>query len=133
MKARIFNSIVAPMLSECSYREFRYELNKFGLTYKDTSCTVGHAVPSCKGGPDIGANLFAQFEQDNFKLGRKIVHKKELHQIHFQAWKKGLKSLYYCRSQSIQRAENVNNGLSTATAITKTKEDQDSEECLSCQ
>ena len=39
------------------------------------------------------------------------VHKKELHQIHFQAWKKGLKSLYYCRSKSIQRAENVNNGL----------------------
>ena len=36
------------------------------------------------------------------------VHKKELHQIHFQAWKKGLKSLYYCRSKSIQRAENVN-------------------------
>ena len=36
------------------------------------------------------------------------IHKKELHQIHFQAWKKGLKSLYYCRSKSIQRAENVN-------------------------
>jgi ribonucleoside-diphosphate reductase alpha chain len=61
------------------------------------------------------------------------VHKKELHQIHFQAWKKGLKSLYYCRSKSIQRAENVNNGLSTETTITGTQEDQDSEECLSCQ
>ena len=61
------------------------------------------------------------------------VHKKELHQIHFQAWKKGLKSLYYCRSKSIQRAENVNSGLSTVTTIAGTKEDQDSEECLSCQ
>jgi len=61
------------------------------------------------------------------------VHKKELHQIHFQAWKKGLKSLYYCRSKSIQRAENINRGLSTEAAITKTKEDQDNEECLSCQ
>ena len=61
------------------------------------------------------------------------VHKKELHQIHFQAWKKGLKSLYYCRSKSIQRAENVNNGLSTQTTIAGTKEDQDNEECLSCQ
>ena len=61
------------------------------------------------------------------------VHKKELHQIHLQAWKKGLKSLYYCRSKSIQRAENVNNGLSTETTITGTQEDQDSEECLSCQ
>ena len=61
------------------------------------------------------------------------VHKKELHQVHFQAWKKGLKSLYYCRSKSIQRAENINKGLSTGAAITKTKEDQDNEECLSCQ
>jgi len=61
------------------------------------------------------------------------VHKKELHQIHFQAWKKGLKSLYYCRSKSIQRAENVNNELSTETTIAGTKEDQDNEECLSCQ
>jgi len=61
------------------------------------------------------------------------VHKKELHQIHFQAWKKGLKSLYYCRSKSIQRAENVNNGLLTGATIIETKEDQDNEECLSCQ
>ncbi len=33
------------------------------------------------------------------------VNKRDLHQIHFQAWKKGVKSLYYCRSMSIQRAE----------------------------
>jgi len=58
------------------------------------------------------------------------VHKKELHQVHFQAWKKGLKSLYYCRSKSIQRAENVNNGLSTNLKINQSKDDQ---ECLSCQ
>jgi len=25
------------------------------------------------------------------------VHKRDLHKIHFEAWKKGLKSLYYCR------------------------------------
>ena len=61
------------------------------------------------------------------------VHKKELHQIHFQAWKKGLKSLYYCRSKSIQRAENVNNGLSTVVLKNKEKEDNNYEECLSCQ
>jgi ribonucleoside-diphosphate reductase alpha chain len=35
------------------------------------------------------------------------VHKRDLHQLHFQAWKKGVKSLYYCRSKSIQRAEVV--------------------------
>ncbi len=61
------------------------------------------------------------------------VHKKELHQIHFQAWKKGLKSLYYCRSKSIQRAENINKGLSTTATIKESKETQDYEECLSCQ
>jgi len=33
------------------------------------------------------------------------VNKRELHQLHFQAWKQGVKSLYYCRSLSIQRAE----------------------------
>lgn len=33
------------------------------------------------------------------------VHKRDLHMIHWEAWKKGIKSLYYCRSKSIQRAE----------------------------
>lgn len=33
------------------------------------------------------------------------VHKRDLHRIHWEAWKKGVKSLYYCRSKSIQRAE----------------------------
>lgn len=66
------------------------------------------------------------------------VHKKELHQIHFQAWKKGLKSLYYCRSKSIQRAENVNGGLSadiTKNVYSQNKLDEeiDGEDCLSCQ
>ncbi len=59
------------------------------------------------------------------------VHKKELHQIHFQAWKKGLKSLYYCRSKSIQRAENVNNEASTKKI--ENENDPNYEECLSCQ
>ena len=65
------------------------------------------------------------------------VHKKELHQIHFQAWKKGLKSLYYCRSKSIQRAENINSGSSTDVKMNvyKKQETQETEydECLSCQ
>ena len=61
------------------------------------------------------------------------VHKKELHQIHFQAWKKGLKSLYYCRSKSIQRAENINNQLSTDLIKNESKTKEEYEECLSCQ
>ncbi len=35
------------------------------------------------------------------------VHKSVLHKVHYDAWKKGVKSLYYCRSTSIQRAEKV--------------------------
>ncbi len=69
------------------------------------------------------------------------VHKKELHQIHFQAWKKGLKSLYYCRSKSIQRAENVNSGSSTDIlknvykndSNQKQNQEKEYDECLSCQ
>jgi len=65
------------------------------------------------------------------------VHKRTLHQIHFQAWKKGLKSLYYCRSKSIQRAENINSGSSTDVELNvyKNKENQEPEyeDCLSCQ
>jgi len=66
------------------------------------------------------------------------VHKRELHQIHFQAWKKGLKSLYYCRSKSIQRAENINSGSSTDVtknvySQNKSDDKTDYDECLSCQ
>jgi ribonucleoside-diphosphate reductase alpha chain len=66
------------------------------------------------------------------------VHKRDLHQIHFQAWKKGLKSLYYCRSLSIQRAENSDaNGEDAKEemlkAMAKAQESSDYEECLSCQ
>ncbi len=68
------------------------------------------------------------------------IHKKELHNIHFQAWKKGLKSLYYCRSKSIQRAENVQAGSSTDVTKNVYSKEQESnnkdnnyEECLSCQ
>jgi ribonucleoside-diphosphate reductase alpha chain len=65
------------------------------------------------------------------------VHKRDLHQIHFQAWKKGLKSLYYCRSKSIQRAEVINQTVANAKknqpAAASNGEAANYEECLSCQ
>ncbi len=66
------------------------------------------------------------------------VHKRDLHQVHFQAWKKGIKSLYYCRSLSIQRAESAESaGTAQAEmleAMAKLQKDGDEyEECLSCQ
>lgn len=71
------------------------------------------------------------------------VHKRDLHQIHFQAWKKGLKSLYYCRSLSIQRADTVSNVLSKSEVLGTGVAEQAAaeqaaggnnyDECLACQ
>src|SRR5206468_11722737 len=75
------------------------------------------------------------------------VRKRDLHQIHLMAWKKGVKSLYYCRSLSIQRADTVSEQavrpleftgipvgndlapLPMVAAVAST----DYEECLACQ
>ncbi|GBQ81402.1 ribonucleoside-diphosphate reductase subunit alpha [Acetobacter malorum] len=74
------------------------------------------------------------------------VHKRDLHQIHHMAWKKGLKSLYYCRSLSIQRADTVSNvltkeGVLAAEAAQRagvvpeapTSNGSNYDECLACQ
>ncbi len=69
------------------------------------------------------------------------VHKSELHGLHMSAWKKGIKSLYYCRSKSIQRAEsNASWMRSKSEDGDKDKGEQGSfsetgnyEECLACQ
>ena len=80
------------------------------------------------------------------------VHKRDLHQIHLMAWKKGMKSLYYCRSLSIQRADSVsekavrpvafagemagaNDGAAPLplVAAANAAAGTDYEECLSCQ
>ena len=71
------------------------------------------------------------------------VNKRDLHQYHYQAWKKGVKSLYYCRSLSIARADNVSEkavrpeeftGLSAANLPTiQAPGSTNYEECLACQ
>lgn len=66
------------------------------------------------------------------------VHKKDLHEIHYLAWKKGVKSLYYCRSKSIQRAESDASWKRSANAAPGDLRepelgDNQYEECLSCQ
>jgi ribonucleoside-diphosphate reductase alpha chain len=57
------------------------------------------------------------------------VSKKTLHEIHFRAWQKKVKSLYYCRSTSLQRAAKVSN----KSQINEIKIDNNQEECLACQ
>ena len=63
------------------------------------------------------------------------IHKRDLHQIHYQAWKRGVKSLYYCRSLSIQRAERSDSETPTDQDAAKTValSTIDYEECASCQ
>lgn len=66
------------------------------------------------------------------------VNKADLHRIHWEAWQKGVKSLYYCRSKSIQRAESNASWLRTRESKGREPElpDQDEnkyEECLACQ
>jgi ribonucleoside-diphosphate reductase alpha chain len=62
------------------------------------------------------------------------VDKWDLHMLHWTAWEKGVKSLYYCRSQSVQRTSNVGGKEKEAKStdgfvIEKT----DYDECLACQ
>jgi len=77
------------------------------------------------------------------------VHKRDLHQIHMMAWKKGVKSLYYCRSLSIARADAVSEKAvapvaftdvvtpvatnSGQASFTRAGSGVDYEECLACQ
>jgi ribonucleoside-diphosphate reductase alpha chain len=61
------------------------------------------------------------------------IQKSTLHTIHFRAWKKGLKSLYYTRSRSIQRPESQ---LAAKTMMSQAQPEGlplNYEECLSCQ
>jgi ribonucleoside-diphosphate reductase alpha chain len=68
------------------------------------------------------------------------VHKTDLHKIHWDAWAKGVKSLYYCRSKSIQRAESAASWHRTKQAndagpkqLELGEEPKKYEECLACQ
>lgn len=68
------------------------------------------------------------------------VSKKYLHDIHYRAWQKGLKSLYYCRSTSVQRADKVSNKVENdemfkkdLTQVEEIKPNVEYDECLACQ
>ena len=75
------------------------------------------------------------------------VSKKTLHEIHFKAWKKNVKSLYYARSTSIQRADKVSHATTQAQEMIdlekannisqpsfSSPEPEDKyDECLACQ
>jgi ribonucleoside-diphosphate reductase alpha chain len=61
------------------------------------------------------------------------IDKWDLHMLHYTAWEKGVKSLYYCRSKSISRAGFAGSDNTVSTTMTAGTGRTDYEECLSCQ
>lgn len=64
------------------------------------------------------------------------VDKWDLMMLHFQAWERGIKSLYYLRSKSVQRAGFAGGVEADNTAVAPVMElagPTDYEECLACQ
>jgi len=60
------------------------------------------------------------------------IDKWDLHMLHYAAWKRGIKSLYYCRSKSLSRAGFAGK-LDAAKAASQDGNATDYEECLACQ
>ncbi len=63
------------------------------------------------------------------------VDKWDLHMLHWMAWERGVKSLYYCRSKSVQRAgfAGEDNKADIESHAMSIGEKTDYEECLACQ
>ncbi|MBS0411673.1 MAG: ribonucleoside-diphosphate reductase subunit alpha [Proteobacteria bacterium] len=61
------------------------------------------------------------------------VDKWDLHMLHWQAWERGVKSLYYLRSKSVQRAAFAGADAAEASAIEAANARTDYDECLACQ
>ena len=60
------------------------------------------------------------------------IDKWDLHMLHYTAWKRGIKSLYYCRSKAVQRA-GFAGGLDDTDNAAGNGPATDYEECLACQ
>lgn len=57
-----------------------------------------------------------------------------MHAVHFAAWKRGLKSLYYLRSMAISRAENITASIQpSALAAKALKASVEEDACLACE
>jgi ribonucleoside-diphosphate reductase alpha chain len=85
-----------------------YEINPFSVIEN-----VSQMVPHVDQG--ISTNLFLPADTD----------KGVLYKLHMDAWRKGLKSLYYVRSKAIQRASTGNIGRVSLIELEK-------DTCLGC-
>jgi ribonucleoside-diphosphate reductase alpha chain len=61
------------------------------------------------------------------------VDKWDLHMLHFSAWERGCKSLYYLRSKSVQRAAHAGGDAVAEVVDLAGAAKTDYEECLACQ
>ncbi|MBL4871241.1 MAG: ribonucleoside-diphosphate reductase subunit alpha [Robiginitomaculum sp.] len=64
------------------------------------------------------------------------VNKWDLHMLHWTAWEQGVKSLYYCRSKSVQRAAFAGKADKPANDMEKSMQaaaPTNYDECLACQ
>jgi ribonucleoside-diphosphate reductase alpha chain len=57
------------------------------------------------------------------------VSKQELHAVHMMAWKRGVKTLYYCRSEAYKRAETVSDEALRQMIF----DSLDEESCIACE
>ena len=66
---------------------------------------------------------------------RPDVNVKYLHAVHYQAWKQGLKTLYYCRSEKLAKADKVSKKIEREVIqeIDLKALAQDEEVCLACE
>jgi ribonucleoside-diphosphate reductase alpha chain len=138
----------------------REVLKKYGEDNEDTWASISSSEGSVQHLPYL-----TQDEKDTFKTAQELdqrwvvehaadrtpyicqaqsvnlfmpgnVHKRDLHQVHMAAWKKGVKSLYYCRSTSIQRSDKVSHKVGEMQLEMSLKQPRDEkkyDECLACQ
>ena len=81
------------------------------------------------------APLICQGQSLNLYL-RSDIHKWDLLMLHWTAWERGVKSLYYCRSKSVQRAGFAGVEADNTRAWPKKPLESDEakyDECLACQ
>jgi len=85
------------------------------------------------------APLVCQGQSLNLYL-RSDIHKWDLLMLHWTAWERGVKSLYYCRSKSVQRAgfagveaDNTRAWPKKALSPLDAQDEQKYDECLACQ
>ena len=92
------------------------------------------SIPRCiRGSP---SSVVSQVWPHTFSLNLFFpagAEKKSLHQVHFNAWKKGCKGLYYLRTETGQRAENVSMKVERDALKDYETQALSQEECVACQ